>query len=152
MKMPQIQMKKPFFVIAAVGYKGAGKSTALSFIADALWDMGVKYIKHKNSELISNKPNVVLWDDVEGISYIDKVRQAGGIVIYISNPLVPFHRKNLVTGEYECDENQRWVDHCSPDFVLNNDSDLRRFDFVVRDFMKNLIVNNKQWKEAVEYV
>lgn len=139
MILPKIKLKNTL-IIAVVGYKKVGKTTACVMLADALFDMGVEEIKHKDSKL-KTKPSVVLYDDVESSVTVERIKEEGGIIIYVNGkpPRLP-------------EAEEEWLDYCCPDFYVDNFTELRRFEYELRDLLKNLIVENKKWQQAIEYV
>lgn len=140
---------KNSLIIVAVGLPQEGKTTMLCFIMDAIKDLGITEIKDKNTlltQLLANKPiqhftpKIVLYDDVNNEHELASLRATKHCIVI----RVRRHRSANV------DSSLQWVENSQPDLVLNNDYELRRFDFVVRDAVKNLLPEIKQWKESIE--
>lgn len=129
-----IQLKS-HLIITTVGYRNVGKTTALDILADIFYDAGVKDIKLKDSEGPFKYPTLMLYDDPEGITYVEKLKEMGAIVLYVN-------RK----GYKWTVEDEKWVDYCKPDFYVDNFHELRRFEFELRDLVKNLLPLNSKYK------
>jgi len=149
MKLPQATLNNNL-IIAVTGPSGSGKSTALRFILDCLVDMGIKDFKHKGQILIeginantlipktSAKPYVLLYDTIESVEICKLLKQQGAIILYIRGKQDGALLDEPTTALYSL-----------VDLYLSNDAELRRFEFTVRDSVKNIFPELKQFKKAI---
>lgn len=147
MILPKLELNGNL-IIVIVGLPSSGKSSVALFLIDALWDSGIMHIKDKRTliaDLLSQSPlgntghRVIIYDEVGHKYELEELRKYNALVIRVRR-----------FGEVP-NESYQWVENCNPDFVLPNDDSLRRLEFIVRDAIKNLLPETKQWKLAINY-
>lgn len=137
MKLPQIKLKGDL-VIAIIGFKQSGKSSAAEFFTDAFWDSGIREIGTP-PEILEKAYAIIIYDKPENRAALRKVRDKHNTIV------IRIRR----SGE-KISKGEKWIENAKPDLVICNDGELRRFEFSIRDAVKNLLPETKQWKQAIE--
>ncbi len=138
MKLPAPTLKR-HLIIGFVGQPNSGRTAAACFLFDALYDSGVRNIKHKDSLIDESKPSIILFEPVDTIEKATSILDSGGILIHILRG----HNSPYIGNHYH------WHWKCKAQIVVTNDGDLRRFDFQMLDVLKNQLPQLKQWKETI---